>query len=150
MVNYVMHDDQLEGYEEKRELLKGMDIPLNPNPLFNSNGKYSKEAWELQKKYLPAADLSYKCNLLSTINKKCLYPTVAYEMKQGGEIIVGCHPSHSGSLFNTELPKLAEGIVKCPHWNCACLDKYSFLGEVNRNTNFDPFLTYCDLLREIP
>jgi hypothetical protein len=43
---------------------------------------------------------------------------------------------------------LKKSRTPCPHHVCACLDKYSFLDGVHRNTSTDPLGTYSSLLRQ--
>jgi hypothetical protein len=79
--------------------------------------------------------------------KKCLFPAVGYELDYRGNVHVGCHDDARGSFFDAALPQLFAGPVPCPHMTCVCLDKYSFLAEINRNTGLDPLKIYGDELR---
>jgi hypothetical protein len=146
MVNYVIYEDQVDLFEERWRQFAELGIPLHPNPLWDSRGKFSDSALSVLKKYLDPVDYGYRGGSLSPLHKKCLFPSVSYEMFQTGAIHVGCHPQMSGSIFDDILPKLPVGLLKCPNKTCVCLDKYSFLREVNRNTTLNPFEIYHELL----
>lgn len=150
MVNYVMSAQNFPQYLHYKGVLAEKGIPLHPNPLWHNEGRYSPEEVELLHAELPEADFRYRSGTASPFYKKCLYPALAYEMDYRGEISVGCHGAVSGSFFDAELPELFAGPVPCPHRSCVCLDKYSFLGEINRNTGTNPLRIYGDSLRARP
>mgnify|MGYP003750446563 FL=1 len=147
MVNFVLTRDNIGVFREAEKRLNAMGVVLNANPDFQQGGDYSHEQHGLLREELPRADYLYKTRLASPYRKKCLFPAVAYQMDQRGAMNVGCHPDIRGSLFDDELPETFAGPGPCPQKSCGCLDMYSFLGEVNRNTSVDPFAAYCDLLR---
>lgn len=66
---------------------------------------------------------------------------------QNGQIYVGCHPQVSGSFFNHSLVPTFDGPVPCSAKACVCLDMYSFLEDVNRNTDVNPLHIYSDILK---
>lgn len=146
MVNYVMNADNLPRYLEFKDALRGKGIPLHPNPLWGARGQYSREDLELLQRELSEADFRYRGGA-SPRGKKCLFPSVSYELDYKGNVHVGCHPAASGSFFDETLPRLFAGPVPCPYTSCVCLDKYSFLGEINRNVGLDPLKIYGDRLR---
>lgn len=148
MVNYVMSDDQLHKFEERWKLFASLGVPLHPNPLWGSNGSFSEKSLDILKNYIDSVDFQYRGGLTTPYNEKCFFPSVAYEMFQNGKLHIGCHPYFSGSLFKPIIPELPKGVMKCPYKSCMCLDKYSFLKGINRNTSLNPFEKYHDLLMQ--
>lgn len=146
MVNYVMNADNMPHYLEFKEVLRSKGVPLHPNPLWGEGGDYSQEDLELLQHELSEADFRYRSGE-SPYGKKCLFPSLGYELDYKGNIHVGCHPAAQGNFFDEALPRVFAGPVPCPHHSCVCLDKYSFLGSVNRNTGLDPLKIYGDQLR---
>jgi len=147
MVNLVMTRDNLSIYKQTSREMAALGVPLHPNPLWDSKGKYSTEDLSLLKEELPDADYSYRSGELSPYGKKCLFPALAYQMNQNGRLHVGCHPHLSGNFFDDSLIPTFVGPVPCPRNFCCNLDMYSFLKEVNRNTNANPLLVYSDMLK---
>jgi hypothetical protein len=148
MVNYVMNADNIQQYRKNKDILALKGIPLHPNPLWGYGNKYRPEDLELLRAELSAADFAFRSGLESPRGMKCLFPSLAYEMDYTGRIHVGCHPATEGSLFDRELPRLFAGPVPCPYEGCVCLDKYSFLGAVNRNVGLNPLAIYGQTLRD--
>lgn len=147
MVNYVMNSEtSFADYYKIKEELYAKGIPLHPNPLWNSQGRYDGSQLLFLEKELPRTDFLYRSQTASPRRKKCLFPALAYEMKSWGEIHVGCYTDIRGSFFDQRLPELFKKAAPCPHDSCVCLDKYSFLTDSNRNINTNPFVTYSDLL----
>jgi organic radical activating enzyme len=147
MVNYVITKSlNMKAYNSFKNQLLNRGIPLHPNPLWNSKGLYSKEDMDIFKHELPLDDYLYRSQLMRPRGKKCLFPAVAYEMDQTGKIFVGCHPHVVGSIFDQDLVNQFIGPVPCPSKKCVCLDKYSFLHEINRNITCNPLEIYSDLL----
>jgi organic radical activating enzyme len=147
MVNYVMNTDNISQYNKYKRILTDKGIPLHPNPLWQNTNRYAREDLDLLHAELPEADFAFRSGAASPKGMKCLFPSLAYEMDYKGNIHVGCHEFAMGSLFHGELPGLFSGPVPCPHDGCVCLDKYSFLGTINRNTGLDPLATYGQILR---
>ncbi len=148
MINYVMDRSNFERYADlSREMQDRGGPPLHPNPLWDSSGYYSSEDLELMKRELPEADFLYRSQVQSPKGEKCLFPTIGYEMDQTGHIQAGCYPFVTGSFFDEQLPPAFAGPVPCPYRACTCLDKYSFLGSVNRNITANPLQVYSDLLK---
>jgi hypothetical protein len=147
MVNYVMSAENLPHYLHYKEGLRQRRIPLHPNPLWDSTGTYSADDLHLLKSELEEADFLYRSGIASPKGEKCLYPALAYELDYLGRVQVGCHAAASGNFFAPRLPRLFMGPVPCPMSRCVCLDKYSFLSAMNRNTSLDPLRTYGELLR---
>jgi hypothetical protein len=147
MVNYVMDAQNIVQYRQHKAVLNAKGIPLHPNPLWRAGNRYSPEDLELLHEELSAADFAFRTGKRSPKGMKCLYPALAYEMTYTGRIHVGCHPAAGGSFFDDELPRAFAGPVPCPHESCSCLDMYSFLAEVNRNTGLNPLEVYGRQLR---
>ena len=148
MVNYVMSQDNFDGFLPLREQLSAFKIPVNPNPLWGGAHPYTEQQRELLQQWLPVKDYLFRSGTLSSRGRKCLFPALAYEMNQTGSIHVGCHRATASSFFADSLPTLFAGPVPCPHKSCVCVDKYSFLEEVNRNSSLSPIAVYADLLHE--
>jgi organic radical activating enzyme len=149
LVNMVMVKDSFEIYNKMTKRFTEKGIPLHPSPEWDTAGQYSSNEMKLFKRELPDADYSYRTKTLSPYKKSCLFPALAYEMDQYGRIQVGCHGKVSGTFFDYTLPVNFAGPVPCPARFCACLDKYSFLKEVNRNTSVNPLQIYSNLLLKI-
>lgn len=147
MINYVMNAENIPQYRKHKEVLAGKGIPLHPNPLWGHDNKYNPEDLELLQAELSAADFAFRSGMESPKGKKCLFPALAYELDYKGNIQVGCHSAAAGSLFDRELPDLFAGPVPCPADSCVCLDKYSFLGTINRNVELNPLKIYGESLR---
>jgi hypothetical protein len=151
MINYVMSRESLSRYAQRRQRAAELGIPLHPNPLWDWRGHYSDDDLALLKAELPEADFGYRSQLVSPQGKNCLYPAVAYGMDQAGTIGIECHADlPQGSFFDENLSTLFRGPVPCPHRSCYCLDKYSFLGEVNRNVTTNPLKIYSEILLKRP
>ncbi len=148
MVNLVMTHEQFERYPLLKDLLARRGVPLHPNPLWDSGGYYTPQEQELLRRELPPGDLGYRSQALSPRGKPCLHPAVAYRLDQTGRIAVGCHEDRYGDFFGATLPGLFPGPVACPHGSCVCLDMYSFLGEINRNSQASPLHVYSEVLRK--
>lgn len=150
MINYVMTAQQREKYVVYKEKFRKLGIPLHPNPIWDQRGRHSAEDMALFASELPPLDYLYRTGKKSPKGKKCLFPSLAYELDYRGKIRVGCHPTAAGSFFDQELPALFAGPVPCPYTKCACLDKYSFLEESNRNITTNPLALYSHALLERP
>ncbi len=148
MVNFVMDRNNFGNFNKTKEKMNKLRIPLHPNPLWDSKGKYSEKDMLLMKKELPKADYYYRTKLLSPRGKKCLFPALAYMMNQNGRINVGCHAQISGSFFDDDLPEIFQSPMPCPEQYCVCLDMYSFLEDVDRNTDINPLFVYSNILRK--
>lgn len=146
MVNYVMSQANFDGFELLREQLTELGIPANPNPLWGGPYQYTEEQTKSLQTWLPTDDYLFRSGTLSTRGRKCLFPSLAYEMNQTGTIHIGCHRSMQASFFADTLPVLFAGPVPCPYKSCVCVDKYSFLEEINRNNSLSPIGVYADLL----
>ena len=59
MINYVMSAANKDKYYERRDKFLTLGIPLHPNPLFGSDGKFAKEDIELFNEELPEVDYLY-------------------------------------------------------------------------------------------
>lgn len=149
IVNYVMNADNLPRYLEYRDLLKQRGVPLHPNPLWNSKGQYSPEDLELLKQTLPDPDYGYRTGMESPCGKRCIEPSLAYELNYKGEIHVACfkEAEATGSFFDEQLPELFKGPVNCPHRSCVALDQYTFLQHINRNVSVNPLEIYGEMMR---
>ncbi len=82
-----------------------------------------------------ASDLQQKSGLRVT------RPSEAWESNCLGDL-------PPGDFFDNRLPTLFAGPVPCPLQSCVCLNKYSFLGEVNRNVSTNPLKIYSEILRK--
>ncbi|MCK5000179.1 MAG: radical SAM protein [Anaerohalosphaera sp.] len=147
MVNFVMNSENFNIFKKIKQEMFELGIPLHPNPLWDSKGQYSEEDLSILKEELPLADYQYRTQTVSPFGKKCLFPSLAYQMDQTGQIQVGCHPQISGSFFENSLPPTFVGPAPCPMKSCACLDMYSFLKNVDRNTDVNPLLVYSEMLK---
>jgi len=144
IVNYVMTSEQASCYKELMNRFKEVNLPLHPNPLWGS--KTSKELEKILK--IALDEIDFFCRTEGkTKGKICYFPSIAFEMNQNGDISVGCFPSVTGNIFKNDIPNLPEGPVKCPHYRCICLDKYSFIKGVNRNTDLNILKIYGNLIR---
>lgn len=146
MVNFVITKDNSALFENMADELHKQHIPLHPNPLWDSKGRYSEEALRLFKKHLPENDFLYRSGISRTFLKKCLFPAIGYQMGPNGKINVGCHPSLNANFLNEQVPSLFKGYARCPKISCKCLDMYSFLRGFNRNLKLNPLLCYKEEL----
>ena len=149
MVNFVLNDDNFEKFDRAKETMAERGIPLHPNPLWDSKGRYSEDVIQLFERELPELDYNYRTGSLSPRGKRCLFPSIAWEMDQVGRVKVGCHSHISGDFFAKELPETPAGPVPCPLGGCSCLDKYSFLKGSTRNTSHNPLQEYANALMKI-
>lgn len=149
MVNFVMNQDNFHRYNAIKLQMSKRGVPLHPNPLWNSKGQYSENDLSVLKEGLPEMDYLYRTQTLSTHGEKCLFPSLAYEMDPVGHIRFGCHSYVAGSFFDHHLPPTFAGPVPCPAKFCTCLDKYSFLKGINRNTSLNPLQIYSAILMDI-
>ena len=101
---------------------------------------------DLYRVALDEVDVYYRAGG-SCHGKACFYPAVAYEMNQNGDIHIGCFPYTTKNLFKSAPPKLTKGPVVCAHATCQCLDKYSFVQGINRNTGLDVLRIYGKRIR---
>jgi len=147
MVNLVITKDNLKMYWELKKELSEIGIPLHPGPLWYSDENCCEDILMFFKKELPEADFKFRAKKISPYKKKCLFPALAYQMNQFGELHIGCYPTVHGSLFDNDLIKTFTGPVPCPKNECSCLFQYSFLGEVNRNISLNPLLVLSDILK---
>lgn len=145
IVNYVLTPEQALYYEELMNRFKEVNLPLHTNPLWNT--KSNENLKNILKVALDDIDIHYRTGGI-TKGKKCYYPSVSFEMNQNGDISVGCFPWKSRNIFKDGIPKLPEGPVKCPHYKCFCLDKYSFIEGINRNTDLNVLKIYGNLVRK--
>jgi len=146
MINYVMDGNNFAKYATYKRLFRERSVPLHPNPLWDSRGIYSKDDVDLLKRELPLPDFLYRTKTCRTQKRKCLFPSLGYEMDYCGSIWVGCHRLLRGNIFKNRIPTLFSNPVLCPKPYCVCLDKYSFLIDVNRNVGRDPLSIYSELL----
>jgi organic radical activating enzyme len=148
IVNYVMDDSNIERFKARSERFrKELGVYLHPNPLWGAGGKYSEEDRELLKAFLPDLDYRYRSQLESPQGKDCYFPHLGYEMDYKGRVFVGCFPQQSANFLKDELPTAPKKSVPCPHAECVCLDKYSFLKGETRNTSMSPLLDYSRQLK---
>jgi organic radical activating enzyme len=145
LVNYVMTTHQSSYYEEFRDRLKEANLPLHPSPLW-----YSKPDKHLKKILKQMLDIADANSLMGGITKGkiCYFPSIGYELNQDGKINVGCFPWVNGNIFKNDIPKLPEGPVRCPRYQCRCFDKYSFIKGVNRNIDLNLLKIYGNILRK--
>lgn len=148
MVNFVITSKTREAYFEYKNKFKKMGIPLHPNPIWDKSGHHSKEEMQFFFHELPEVDYLYRTGTKTPKGRKCLFPSLAYEMDYKGIIHIGCFPKKSANFLKDELPHLSNGPVKCPNSRCACLDKYSFLEGINRNVTLNPLELYSRALLE--
>lgn len=146
MINYVMDADNVPLFTERFERFAKLGVYLHPNPLWGKHGEYAPADLALMQKMLPEADYIYRNEIAKTIGKPCYFPSLSYEMNAKGIIKVGCLSNKSVSFFANELLPRPASRVPCPHQTCVCLDKYSFLEGVDRNTSLDPLRSYSDEL----
>ncbi len=144
-VNYVMTPEQSLNYVKLKDKFKKVNLPLNPDPLWFS--KPDDDLKKILKRILEKADLYYNTGG-TTRGKVCYFPSIGYEMSQNGEINVGCFHWISGNFFRDEIPELIEGPVKCPHYQCRCIGKYSFIKSFNRNVDMNIYKIYGNILRK--
>ena len=145
LVNYVMTPQQSLYFEELKDKLKEANLPLNPAPLWYSKpDKYLKR---ILKQMLDTADVNALMGGI-TKGKICYFPFIGYELNQNGDISVGCFPWVNGNIFKDDIPKLPEGPVKCPRYQCRCFDKYSFIKGLNRNIDLNLLKIYGNILRK--
>ena len=149
MVNYVMAEEQFEGFAARRRRFARLGVPLNPNPDFERAREYSPERQEALKSWLPEIDYRFKVLRESPLGRKCLYPALSYELDFRGRIRVACVSVEWSSIFAETLPALPPGPVACPARGCECLDMYSFLEGSTRNTTTDPLKDYCEQLKSM-
>lgn len=149
MVNFVMDHSNIKLYKDIKVRMNKAEIPLHPNPLWDAQGMYSEEDLQILREELPEVDFLHRTRKNSTFAKKCLFPALAYQMTFDGNIHIGCHGNFSGSFFDEKLPELFAGPVPCPAKSCICLDMYSFLKDINRNTDTNPLKVYSELLKDI-
>ena len=149
MINYVMDESNRVRYIHIRDEFRKIGLPLHPNPLWDGRGLYSKADLQILGDNLPPSDFDYRSQSKSPRGKRCYFPSVAYEMDFRGNIHVGCHSTLSGSFFDQTLPRRFECSVLCPHSSCVCLDKYSFLEVIGRNTTTNPLRTYSSELKKL-
>jgi hypothetical protein len=142
MINFVIASETKEKYFEYKNKFKKMGIPLHPNPIWDKTGQYKKEDLNFFENELPRVDYLYRTGKSSPKGKKCMYPCIGYEMDFKGNIWVGCYPKTAVNFLSSELLSLFPGPVKCPNDQCVCLDKYSFLEDVNRNITTNPLELY--------
>jgi organic radical activating enzyme len=147
MVNYVLSGEQKHDFFRIREKLGTLGIPVNANPEFQERYSYDEEFLKELRECILEQDFYFKIGR-SPRGKTCLYPSVGYEMSQTGCLSVGCIGSRRGSLFDPVLPSIGDRSIACPHNECSCIDKYSFLLQINRNLSTNVLQTYCDLLRK--
>ncbi len=130
-----MTPNQALEYKKLKEKFLKANLLLHPNPLwdFQPTGELAK----MLKEELGETDYYYRTGG-KTKGKTCLYPSIAYEMSANGDISVGCFPSYPATFLakiicQSDLP----GPVKCPGNICFCLDKYSFIKGMNRNSELN-------------
>ena len=149
MINYVMTRESIPEYERQQRRFVRLGIPVNPNPLWDSNGQYASEDLDLMREYLPSDfDYEFRTQQRSPKGQRCRFPAIAYELNPWGMIWVGCHYNHRGSFFAKQLPRRFRRSAVCPHASCVCLDKYSFVSDSDRNTNTNTLDAYGRLLLE--
>lgn len=142
MVNYVITSEHRRDYTRLRKTFKDLGVPLNANPLWGPGEHRTAEELEFLKGVANEFDLSYRAQLSSPKGKYCLYPAIAYEINQFGQIIVGCYPNRMGDFITGNIPKLFNTPIPCPSDKCLCLDKYSFLEGCKRNVSLNPLLEF--------
>ena len=125
MVNYVFFGHRIDRFCDYQARLRKLGIPLNPNPNFHTYPTNEEKEFLMRK--MPALDFEHKALRVRTNGRSCLYPSLAYEMDYTGRISVACFNSVSGSFFDSKLPSLPEGPVRCPHQSCYCREKYVML-----------------------
>jgi hypothetical protein len=140
--NYVVTQDRVPDLPRVADLFASRGVPINVLPAFGAPELVDVPAL---RRYIHPKDWPHRFGA-ETRGKPCLFPTAAYEMQPNGDIRVGCHGEMAGSIF-AELPARFVGYTPCPHQDCFCVDKYTFLQEMDCNT--DP-LPMESLRRRIP
>lgn len=145
IINYVMIPKQSLPYERLMRKFKDIGLPLHPNPLWDS--RPNEDVKRILQIALADIDIFYRTGGRSK-GKICYYPSIAFEMNQNGDIAIGCFPQVYGNIFKDDLPELPNGPVKCPHYTCYCLDKYSFIKGINRNLELNILKVYGKIIRK--
>ena len=146
IVNYVMNETNRHLFRARHQRFFNLGFVLHPNPLWD---RESEEDLAVLKEYLPPLDYAYRTRLKKPKGKPCHFPVLAYELDYTGNVHPGCYPSMATSFFADKLPSLAGPSAPCPAKKCVCLDKYSFLKGVERNTTADPLSVYALMLHRI-
>lgn len=147
MVNYVMSPKQRDAFERLKKVFGDIGVPLNPNPLWSPSHKRSEEELAILRSVTNEFDLAYRSCSSSPFGKRCMYPSVAYEIDQTGLVATGCHPERNGDFITGVIPELFESPVSCPANTCICLDKYSFLEGCRRNLSLNPILEFAKCIK---
>jgi organic radical activating enzyme len=142
MVNFVITPENKRDYTRLKKTFKDLGVPLNANPLWGPGEQRTAEELEFLKGVANEFDLSYRAQLISPNGKLCLYPAIAYEINQFGQIMVGCYSKRTGDFIMGKIPKLFDTPIPCPSDKCLCLDKYSFLEGCERNLSLNPLLEF--------
>jgi len=145
MINFVLTRGQLAKFRVMREKLADLGIPINANPELQERYSFDAELAGQLRGAILEDDLYFKLGK-SPKGRHCLYPSIAYEMGPTGYLTVGCIEKRGASIFDLVLPSIGNKSIACPHDECSCIDKYSFLSEFKRNTSTNILGTYCDLL----
>jgi len=146
MVNYVMHEANVELFRQRRRAFLDEGLLLHPNPLWDTRGQYSESDREMMEQILPAIDYRHRSGLEVPRGAPCLFPSISYELRYTGVVSSGCS-AVKADFFADSLPERPAVWATCPHQGCFCLDKYSFRRGSERNTSLNPLQDYADALR---
>jgi len=149
MVNYVMTDDNVAMFADRRKRFSELGLVLHPNPLWQADSSYSDADLDLMRRALPPMDFGLRSKAENPHGRNCYFPSIGYEMDYTGTIFAGCMYDRPGSFFDDTLPDSPDAPVPCPHVACVCLDKYSFLEGCERNISTNPLAEYSKELLNI-
>lgn len=129
LVNWVMQTGHFQQLVTLDICLRERGIPLNLLPVDGQIDSYTPDEVEALRDWnLPEAwDV---ISGVPPIGKPCLHPAISYKIYQDGQAEVGCHEHLTGNLFGT-LPQLFPSYVPCPRDQCLCLEKWTFLKELD-------------------
>ena len=131
VVTYVVTDqERCDELPKVKEKLDWRNIALNVLPGFTTASYYTQEQLAIMQQYVPPEDWPYRIGE-RTRGRPCLFPSIAYEMQPSGLLKVGCHEDKRGSIFDAVLPYRFISRTPCPHEDCFCIDKYTFLLDKN-------------------
>jgi organic radical activating enzyme len=125
-VNIVAVPGQFDAVHVIREK---SPYPVNVLPMDGRLDHYSADEQRILRTMIPEHDW-YNRTSQSTRGMLCEFPELAYEMKPGGQLRVGCHPHLSGRIWDDELPARFKELTPCPDEACFCIEKYSHLYDV--------------------
>lgn len=144
MINFVMSPNQKHDYLKLRDRFAIMGIKINANPCIDGPLPLSESDISYLKSFVKSFDLEYKCGIRKTKDKFCRYPMIGLQISPSGIIQNPCisfpvpfFRKKQKNFINAKKSEienlLCEKPLKCPFVYCACLDKYSFLMDSDRN-----------------